>query len=127
MFVSGPLQEAALELVSSPAWRRHLRRLRAALRERRDALAAALDRRAAGAARRRPSGAAGCTSGRRCRTDVDDVALAAAAAARGVVVYPGRPWFPAEPPAPFLRLTFAAAPPDALDEGVRRLALALRR
>jgi DNA-binding transcriptional MocR family regulator len=43
-----------------------------------------------------------------------------------VVVFPGRPWFPAEPPAPFLRLTFAAAPPEALDEGVRRLARALR-
>ena len=48
------------------------------------------------------------------------------AAAEGVIVFPGRPWFPAEPPAPFLRLTFAAAPPEALDEGVRRLARALR-
>ena len=56
----------------------------------------------------------------------DDVALANAAAAEGVVVFPGRPWFPAEPPAPYLRLTYAAAPPDALDEGVRRLARALR-
>jgi len=126
LFVSGPLQEAALELVSSPAWRRHLRRLRAALRERRDALAAAVDRRlpelrVAG----RPAG--GLHLWAALPEDVDDVALAAAAAARGVVVYPGRPWFPAESPAPFLRLTFAAAPPAALDEGVRRLALALRR
>jgi DNA-binding transcriptional MocR family regulator len=56
----------------------------------------------------------------------DDVALASAAAAEGVIVFPGRPWFPAEPPGPFLRLTFAAAPPEALDEGVRRLARALR-
>jgi DNA-binding transcriptional MocR family regulator len=126
LFVSGPLQEAALELVSSPGWRRHLRRLRAALRERRDALAAALDRRLPelrGAGR--PAG--GLHLWAALPEDVDDVALAAAAAARGVVVYPGRPWFPAEPPAPFVRLTFAAAPPDALDEGVRRLALALRR
>ena len=37
----GPLQEAALELVGTPAWRAHLRRLRRVLRERRDALAAA--------------------------------------------------------------------------------------
>jgi DNA-binding transcriptional MocR family regulator len=126
LFVSGPLQEAALELVSSPAWRRHLRRLRIALRDRRDALAASVDRRlpelrVAG----RPAG--GLHLWAALPEDVDDVALAAAAAARGVVVYPGRPWFPAEPPAPFLRLTFAAAPPAALDEGVRRLALALRR
>jgi DNA-binding transcriptional MocR family regulator len=57
----------------------------------------------------------------------DDVALASAAAAEGVVVFPGRPWFPAEAPGPYLRLTYAAARPDALDEGVRRLARALLR
>ena len=39
----------------------------------------------------------------------DDVAVATAAAAEGVVVFPGRPWFPAEAPGPFLRLTYAAA------------------
>ena len=50
--------------------------------------------------------------------------MTAAAAAEGVVVFPGRPWFPAEPPAPFLRLTYAAAPPDRMDEAVRRLARA---
>jgi DNA-binding transcriptional MocR family regulator len=55
----------------------------------------------------------------------DDVALASAAAAEGVVVFPGSPWFPTEAPGPFLRLTYAAAAPDALDEGVRRLARAL--
>jgi DNA-binding transcriptional MocR family regulator len=126
LFVSGPLQEAALELVSSPAWRRHLRRLRVALRERRDALAAAVDRRLPELRVAAPP-AGGLHFWAALPEDVDDVALAAAAAARGVVVYPGRPWFPAEPPAPFLRLTFAAAPPAALDEGVRRLALALRR
>src|SRR5262249_11014102 len=57
----------------------------------------------------------------------DDVAVSAAAAAEGVVVFPGRPWFPAEPPAPFLRLTYAAAAPEAMDEGARRLARALTR
>jgi len=126
LFVSGPLQEAALELVSSPAWRRHLRRLRVALRERRDALAAAVERRVP-ELRVAALPAGGLHLWAALPEDVDDVALAAAAAARGVVVYPGRPWFPAESPAPFLRLTFAAAPPAALDEGVRRLALALRR
>jgi DNA-binding transcriptional MocR family regulator len=42
-----------------------------------------------------------------------------------VVVFPGRPFFPAEPSGAFLRLTFAAAPPDALEEGVRRLGAAV--
>ena len=45
LFVTGPLQEAALEVVGAPAWRAHLRRLRKVLRERRDALVAALPRR----------------------------------------------------------------------------------
>src|SRR6185503_2231691 len=126
LFVSGPLQEAALDLVTSPAWRRHLRRLRAALRERRDALAGAVERNVPDL---RVTGlpAGGLHLWAALPDDVDDVAAAAAAAARGVVVYPGRPWFPADPPGPFLRLTFAAAPPEALDEGARRLAVAIRR
>src|SRR4051812_27417684 len=126
LFVAGPLQEAALELLAAPAWRRHLRRLRAELRVRRDALAAALARhlpelRVAV----RPAG--GLHLWAALPDGVDDVAIAAAAAARDVTVFPGRPWFPAEPPGPFLRLTFAAAPPEALEEGVRRLGGALRR
>ena len=43
----------------------------------------------------------------------------------GVKVFAGRPWFAAEPPGPFLRLTYAAAPPELLDEAVRRLAVSL--
>jgi DNA-binding transcriptional MocR family regulator len=125
-FVSGPLQEAALELVSTPAWRRHRRRLRVALGARRDALAAAL-RRHAPALEPAPLPAGGLHLWVALPEGMDDVALAAAAASEGVVVFPGRPWFPAEPPAPFLRLTYAAAAPDALDEGARRLARALRR
>jgi DNA-binding transcriptional MocR family regulator len=126
LFVAGPLQEAALELLATPAWRRHLRRLRGLLRERRDALAAALERHLPelGVAAR-PGG--GLHLWAALPDGADDVALAAAAAARDVVVYPGRPWFPAEPPGPFLRLTFAGAPPEALEEGVRRLAGAVRR
>ena len=124
-FVSGPLQQAALEVVSAPAWRRHRRALRTALRERRDALLAALQRHLpALAPARSPRG--GLHLWVALPDGTDDVAVAAAAAAEGVVVFPGRPWFPAEPPAPYLRLTYAAAPPDALDEGVRRLARALR-
>jgi DNA-binding transcriptional MocR family regulator len=56
----------------------------------------------------------------------DDAALAAAAAAEGVAVFPGRPWYAAEPPAPHLRLTYAAAAPELMDEAVRRLARVLR-
>ncbi len=41
-FVTAALQEAALEFVTSPAFGRHLRALRAALRDRRDALVTAV-------------------------------------------------------------------------------------
>jgi DNA-binding transcriptional MocR family regulator len=122
-FVSGPLQHATLELVSSPAWRRRRRTLRAALGERRDALVAALGEclpewTIAGV----PAG--GLHLWVRLPDGVDDVALATRAAVEGVVVSPGRPWFPSEPPAPHLRLTYAGAAPAELAEGVRRLARA---
>ena len=114
LFVTGPLQEAALEVVGAPAWRAHLRRLRKVLRERRDALVAALPM-----AVDVPAG--GMNLWVPLEPGMDDRELAARAAAAGVIVSPGRPFFAAEPPGPFLRLTFAAEPPERLAEGVRRL------
>ena len=81
--------------------------LRAALRERRDALAAASPSsscptlRVAGRPGRRAAPLGGAARRHRRRRG------GRRGAARGVVVYPGRPWFPADPPGPFLRLTFA--------------------
>ncbi len=118
-FVSGVLQEAALDLLSSPAWVRHLRALHRALRSRRDALAAAVQ---AELGIRLSVPAGGQHLWVRLPDEVDDVALATRALAGGVVVFPGRPWFPADPPGSYLRLTFAAAPEADLVEGVRRLA-----
>jgi DNA-binding transcriptional MocR family regulator len=122
-YVAGPLQEAALEVVSAPGWARHRRRLRVELGARRDALAGAL-------ARHLPEAeltalpAGGLHLWVRLPEGVDDVSLATAAAGEGVVVFPGRPWFPAEAPGPHLRLTYASAAPPALEEGIRRLARA---
>lgn len=123
-FVAGPMQAAAIDFVTSPAWRRHLSGLHAALRVRRDALLDALERhlpalRPAAA----PSG--GLHVWLRLPDGVDEAAVTAAAAARDVVVFPGRPWFAAEPPGPHLRLSFGGAPAELYDEGVRRLADAL--
>jgi DNA-binding transcriptional MocR family regulator len=56
---------------------------------------------------------------------VDDVALATDAARLGVVVSPGRPWFPAEAPGPFLRLSFAGTPSPDLERGVELLGQAV--
>jgi DNA-binding transcriptional MocR family regulator len=118
--VAGPLQEAALDLVSSPGWRRHRRATAAALTERRDLLVAAIRRHVPGArVELVPRG--GFSLWVRLPDGLDDVAVAAAAEREGVIVSPGRPWFPAEAPGPFLRLTFAAAPADELDRGARIL------
>ena len=119
-FVSGVLQEAALDLLSSPAWPRHLRALRTAMRGRRDALAAAVREHLPLAAPLHVPGG-GQHLWLRLPDEVDDVALATRALAAGLVVSPGRPWFPADPPGSFLRLTWAGAPEAQLTEGVRRL------
>ena len=124
-FVAGPLQQATLEFVTAPAWARHRRALRTALRTRREALLAALHRHLPDLVPAAvPRGGLHLWSP--LPAGVDDVALAAGAAAEGVVVFPGRPWYAGEPPAPHLRLTYAAAAPDLMDEAVRRLARALR-
>ncbi len=121
LFVSGPLQEAALELVAAPAWRAHLRRLRRELRERRDALVAAIGEHLP-PSRLEVVPGGGMSLWLRLDDGEDDRELARRAGAAGVIVSPGREFFAAEPPAPFLRLTYGAEPPARLAEGVRRLA-----
>ncbi|MEU1472478.1 PLP-dependent aminotransferase family protein [Streptomyces sp. NPDC005761] len=124
LFVSRPLQEAALELVGSPDWGRHLRSVSAELRIRRTAMITELRRRLPGLALphvpagggslwlRLPDSGAGA----------DESAMVAAALRAGVAIAPGRPYFCAEPPAPQVRLSFVAVAGLAeIAEGVRRL------
>jgi DNA-binding transcriptional MocR family regulator len=119
--VPGALQEATLELVSAPGWPRHLRRVRGVLRERRDALLAAV-RAELGIAAARPRG--GMHAWLPLDPGEDDVAVAERAARAGVLVWAGRQYFPAEPSGPFLRVTYAGEPPERLAAGVRLLAAA---
>ncbi|KIZ17399.1 PLP-dependent aminotransferase family protein [Streptomyces natalensis] len=122
-FVPGPLQEAAVELVGSPAWARHLRMIAGELAVRRDTLLAALHRHLpalAGSALFVPPG--GYHLWVRLPDGTDEAALTGAALRAGVAVAGGRPYFAAEPPAPHLRLSFASASGAAeLTEGARRL------
>jgi DNA-binding transcriptional MocR family regulator len=124
-FVSRPLQETALELVSSPAWPRHLASLARSLATRRSTLALALQQRIPQfTIPVLPSG--GVCLWVRMPGQLADDQLAIRAARNGVVISPGRGFHPAEPPGSFIRLSFAAAArPEDLHEGVRRLALAL--
>jgi DNA-binding transcriptional MocR family regulator len=124
-FVPRPLQEAALELVGAPGWRRHLSALSGALVSRRTALLAALAEHLPQARPVRvPAG--GLNVWVALPEWVDDLDLAAAGRETGVLISPGRPYHATEPPGPHARLSFAAAPhATALEEGVRRLARAL--
>ncbi|MET8506911.1 PLP-dependent aminotransferase family protein [Streptomyces sp. NPDC004787] len=124
-FVPRPLQEAALELVGSPAWNRHLRAVSEELRLRRDTMAAALALHLPELALPHvPSG--GYHLWLRLPDTLPETALLPAAMRAGVAVAPGRPYFSAEPPAGHVRLSFAgvAGPPE-IAEGVRRLRAAV--
>ncbi|MER7376851.1 PLP-dependent aminotransferase family protein [Streptomyces lanatus] len=130
-FVPRPLQEAALELVGSPAWPRHLRALSAELRSRRDAMTAclrlhlpelSLPHIPSGGYHlwlRLPDGTGGTSQ---AFGSGGESALTSAALRAGVAITPGRPYFSAEPPAGHMRLSFAAvAGEQEITEGVRRL------
>lgn len=123
-YVSGPVQEAAVEFLNSPAWPRHNRQVSRALGERRDALVGSL---------RRliphieipavPHG--GMHLWVRLPDGLDDRDVAAAAYAEGVLIGEGTPWFPAESNHSHLRLTFGETPVPMIHEAVTRLARAL--
>lgn len=120
-FVPRPLQEAALELVGSPAWSRHLRSVSGELKARRDTLTAALRLGLPELALPHiPSG--GYHLWLRLPDGADEAALLSASLRAGVALAPGRPYFCAEPPAGHVRLSFAGVAGTAeIAEGVRRL------
>ncbi len=118
-FVSRPLQEAAVELLSTPAWDRHVRALATALRERCTALIAGLAREVPEwTLTRRPAGGLHLW----VQLPAHQADAADAARAHGVAVSSGRGYFAAEPPGTYVRLGFAATADLAeLAEGTRRL------
>ncbi|MFE7453976.1 aminotransferase-like domain-containing protein [Streptomyces griseus] len=124
-FVPRPLQEAALELVGSPSWGRHLAAVATELRHRRTTMAAALaDELPELALPRLPAG--GGSLWLRLPggggTAADEPAVVSAALRASVAIAPGRPYFCAEPPGGHVRLSFAGVSGAAeIAEGVRRL------
>ncbi len=124
LFVPRPVQEATLDLVTRPAWDSHLRGLTQTLGLRSRSLARALSTHVPALAFSPSEG--GMHIWGRLPPGLDDTEATLAARRSGVVVMAGRPFFPAEPPAAYLRLTFsAAATIDDLETGVRRLAHAV--
>jgi len=121
LFVAPVLQHVALDVLTAPGWPRHVAGLRRALRERRDALAAAIRVELPGC-RLELIPAGGLHLWLRLPDHCSDADVAAAAAARGLEVSPGRASFPGEPPGPYLRLSYAAEEPARLRRGADILA-----
>ncbi|WP_028472479.1 PLP-dependent aminotransferase family protein [Nocardioides alkalitolerans] len=125
MYVSGVLQAAALDVVTQPAWRTHLRQLRVQLRSRRDLLVTSLREHAPEAhVELVPTGGLNLWVRLPDGTDVDR--LVRRCEADGVLLASGREWFPAEPTGPYVRLNFAGPRPEAFAEAAVVLGRALR-
>ncbi|MUL41511.1 PLP-dependent aminotransferase family protein [Streptomonospora sp. PA3] len=126
LYVSGLLQAVALDVVTQPAWRTHLRSLRQQLAARRDLLIEAL-RAQAPAANVEAVPRGGLNLWVRLPEATDLARLMGACEAAGVLVAPGDEWFPAEPTGPFLRLNYSGPNPGAFSEGAKVIGEALGR
>jgi DNA-binding transcriptional MocR family regulator len=126
LYVSGVLQAAALDVVTQPAWRTHLRGLRQQLAARRDLLVDAV-REQAPALRLEAVPEGGLNLWVRLPDTTDLARLVRDCETAGVVIAPGNEWFPAEPTGAYLRLNYSGPNPSAFPEGVRILGRALRQ
>jgi DNA-binding transcriptional MocR family regulator len=124
MYVSGVLQAAALDVVTQPGWRHHLRAFRNQVRIRRDLLVDALREHTPDAQLERvPAG--GLNLWLRLPDGTDAERLVRDCESRGLLIAPGTEWFPAEPPGPYARVNFAGPAPDRFPEAARLLQAAL--
>ncbi|MBB2901913.1 DNA-binding transcriptional MocR family regulator [Kineococcus radiotolerans] len=126
VYVSGVLQAAALEVVTAPGWRTHLRSMRHRLRARRDLMVEELARHVPGA--HLPLVPAGGLNLWVRLPDATDVQrLVGECEREGVVVAAGDEWFPAEPSGPFVRLNYSGPEPERFGEGLAVLGRVLAR
>ncbi|WP_367135614.1 PLP-dependent aminotransferase family protein [Saccharothrix sp. HUAS TT1] len=126
VYVSGVLQAAALDVVTQPGWRTHLRGLRQRLRDRRDLLVDALAEHVPDAHLDHvPPGGLNLWARLPDATDLDR--LARDCEAGGVVIATGAEWFPAEPSGNFVRLNYSGPDPDRFPEAARVIGEALSR
>ena len=120
LYVSGVLQAAAFDVLTSPGRAAHVRAVRDNLAARRDALAGHIGRLLPGGTLPRlPRG------GLNLWLQLPEGSSAALVAERcdraGLVVSPGDEWFPAEPAGPFLRLNYSGPHAARFEEAVRIL------
>ncbi|HEY0814673.1 MAG TPA: PLP-dependent aminotransferase family protein [Pseudonocardia sp.] len=126
MYVSDLLQAAALDVVTQPGWRTHLRALRQHLRARRDLLVDSLAAHTAHAHLAHiPRG--GLNLWARLPDDTDLDRLTRDCEGDGVLIAPGTEWFPAEPSGPFIRLNYSGPDPGRFPDAARVIGAALAR
>ncbi len=124
MYVSGLLQAAALDVVTHPGWRSHLRGFRQQLRARRDLLVTSLRENAPTThVESVPRG--GLNLWVRLPEGTDVVDVVRDCELRGLIIAPGTEWFPAEPSGPFIRLNYSNENPDRFATATRILGDAL--
>lgn len=115
MYVSGLLQAAALDVVTQPAWRTHLRGFREQLRVRRDLLISSLAAHAPSAqVESVPAGGLNLWVRLPDGTDIGQVVRDCEV--RGLIIAPGSEWFPAEPSGSYVRINYANADPARFPE-----------
>ncbi|KQP68201.1 GntR family transcriptional regulator [Microbacterium sp. Leaf288] len=120
MYVSGLLQAAALDVVTQPAWRTHLRGLRGQLRSRRDLLLDSV-REHAPTAHIDTTPAGGLNLWARLPDGTDAGLVVRRAESRGLIIAAGDEWFPAEPSGPFVRLNYSSEDPRRFADAGRVL------
>jgi 2-aminoadipate transaminase len=124
-FTAAPTQHIAAGFLAAGHYATQLERSQVFYRERRDALMGSLERHLAGEYRAAPP-RGGHHVWVTLDRPVDERALYAEAVRHGVTYVPGATVMPDRPLETSLRLSFALADPPELDEGVKRLARALR-
>jgi DNA-binding transcriptional MocR family regulator len=122
LYTSGVLQQAAFDVLRDPAWPRHARTLRTRLRDRRTQLATAL----------RDSGLpdftippGGLSLWVRLPDAADAITVGAHCLRAGLALSTGPEWFPAEPTAQYVRLSYANADPSRFPEAAQILSTQL--
>ena len=125
MYVSGVLQAAALDVITHPGWRTHLRGMRQQLRARRDVLLDSIRAHAPQATVEHvPVG--GLHLWVRLPESTDVAQLVRECEAHHLLIAPGDEWFPAEPSGPYIRLNFSAEDIGRFAEAGEVLGNALR-
>lgn len=118
MYVSSALQTVAVDVVTQPAWRTHLRSLRQQLTNRRDLLIDAL-REHTPAAHLDAVPRGGLNLWLRLPDDTNLPRLTRDCEDQGVIIAAGDDWFPAEPTGRYLRLNYSGPNPGAFPDAAR--------